>query len=186
MTAISLHRNLGKLVLFSLLLLGSSAAMAQRIALKTNALYWATLSPNIDGEFRLSRHVTLDLGVAGNFSTTVKDNTFKFQQVSPEVRYWFSRPMARHFVGLTGFAANYNFKFNDTKYDGDALAAGLTYGFDWVLSRRCNLETTVGAGMLKYRCFDYPVDGVKPLSPNKDKTIFAPLKLGVSFSYLLF
>ena len=181
-----LNKRLGKLIIFSLLLSYCSAAMAQRIALKTNALYWATLSPNIGAEFRLSRHYTLDLSVAGNFSSTIGNNNLKFQQVAPELRYWFSRPMARHFVGLTTFAANYNLRMGDNKYDGDAFAAGLTYGFDWVISRRWNIETTLGAGVVKYRCFDYPVGGVKPLSPNKDKTVFAPIKAGITVSYLLY
>lgn len=185
MTATSLYRSLGKLAVLLILLTASSSVMAQRIALKTNALYWATASPNIGGEFRLSRHYTLDLSVAGNFST-ISGDQLHFQQVSPELRYWFSRPMARHFVGVTAFGANYNFKFKDKSYDGDALAAGVTYGFDWVISRRWNIETTVGAGMLKYRCFEYKEGEERPLSPNKDKTVFAPIKLGVSVSYVLF
>jgi hypothetical protein len=185
MKGLSLKRNLGRLTFFSFILLCCQAALAQRIALKTNSLYWATLSPNIDAELRLSGHYTLDLGMAGNFTT--RDNRqLKFVQASPELRYWFSRPMARHFVGLTAFAANYSFKLNEHNYNGDAFAAGLTYGFDWVISRRWNIEATLGAGLVKYRCFDYPVDGVKPLSPNRDKTVFAPVKAGISVSYLLY
>ena len=185
MYGISLNGSLGKLVFFFLLLPCCSTVMAQRIALKTNSLYWATMSPNIGAELRLSGHYTLDLSVAGNFKSS-DNRQLQFVQASPELRYWFSRPMARHFIGLTGFAANYNLKLNDNIYTGDAFAAGLTYGFDWVISHRWNIETILGAGVLKYHCFDYPVDGVKPLSPNKDKTIFAPIKAGISVSYLLY
>lgn len=186
MLALILNRNLGRLLFVSFLLSCGTIAMAQRIAIKTNTLYWATLSPNVEAEFRLSRHFTLDLGTTANFSTKIDDNNLKFLQVAPELRYWFSRPMARHYVGLTTFAANYNLKMGNTCYDGDAVAAGFTYGFDWVISRRWNIETSVGAGLLKYRCFEYVDGDVKPLSPNTDKTILAPLKLGVSISYLLF
>lgn len=108
MLALILNRNLGRLLFVSFLLSCGTIAMAQRIALKTNTLYWATLSPNIEAEFRLSRHFTLDLGTTANFSTKIDDNNLKFLQVAPELRYWFSRPMARHYVGLTTFAVNYN------------------------------------------------------------------------------
>ncbi|BEG97924.1 DUF3575 domain-containing protein [Bacteroides sedimenti] len=185
MIATALYNNLKRIVLLIVLAIGAASAMAQRIALKTNTLYLATASPNIETEFRMGKHFTLDLSVAGNFST-INGNQLHFQQVSPELRYWFSRPMARHFVGVTTSGTNYNFRFKDHAYDGDALAAGFTYGFDWVISRRWNLETSIGAGMLKYRCFDYKEGEVKPLSPNKDKTIFAPIKLGLTISYILY
>jgi len=181
----SLNRSFSKLILFFLLLSCYSTGMAQKIALKTNVLYWGTLSPNIEGEFRLSRHYTLDIGVMGN-SLSKNSYRLKFVQVAPELRYWFSRPMSRHYIGLTSFAANYDFKFKNKNYYGDAIAAGLTYGFDWVVSKRWNIETSLGAGLVRYRCFDYPVGNVRPLSPNKNKTVFAPIKVGVTFSYLLY
>lgn len=180
-----INKNAGKAILLFLLLSGSTTVVAQRIALKTNALYWATLSPNLGGEFRLSRHFTLDMSLAGNFTSKEKYK-LQFQQIAPELRYWMSRPMARHFVGFTSSFTNYNFKFNDNYYDGDAFAAGLVYGFNWVIGRRWNIETSLGAGLLKYRCFDYPVGTEKPLSPNNDKVIWAPIKVGVSISYVLF
>ena len=46
----------------SLMLFGTSqTAMAQRVALKTNVLYWATATPNLGLEFRLNRHSPLVL-----------------------------------------------------------------------------------------------------------------------------
>ena len=72
------NRNLGKILFVLSLLSCGTIAMAQRIALKTNTLYWATLSPNVEAEFRLSRHFTLDLGATANFSTKIDDNKLKF------------------------------------------------------------------------------------------------------------
>ena len=37
-------------------------AEAQRVALKTNALYWAAATPNIGAEFRINRHITFNYG----------------------------------------------------------------------------------------------------------------------------
>lgn len=180
-----LNKSIGKSVLFFFLLGCGSTGMAQRIALKTNALYWATLSPNIGGEFRLARHFTLDMNVAGNFISSDK-RQLKFQQFAPELRYWPGRPMARNFFGITTSYTNFNLRFNKNCYDGDAFAAGLAYGFNWVIGGRWNIETSLGAGLLSYRVFDYKTDAQKPLSPNKNKVILAPIKAEVSLTYLLF
>lgn len=37
---------------------------AQRVAVKTNALGWLTASPNVEAEFVLGSHVSLNMGIA--------------------------------------------------------------------------------------------------------------------------
>ena len=61
---------------------------AQRVGIKTNLLYWATLSPNIGTEFRLSRHFTVNLEAAGN-PFKFGDHQLHFASFKPEVRSWF-------------------------------------------------------------------------------------------------
>ena len=39
---------------------------AQRVAVKTNALGWLTASPNVEAEFVLGSHVSLNIGIAAN------------------------------------------------------------------------------------------------------------------------
>lgn len=39
---------------------------AQRVAVKTNALGWLTASPNVEAEFVLGSHVSLNMGIAAN------------------------------------------------------------------------------------------------------------------------
>lgn len=93
----------------------ASPATAQRINVKTNALYWLAMSPNLGVEFRINRHMTFNLeGVVNRVSgfkpygvSNLSTKGFAFE---PEARYWFSaRPQAGHFVGLTAVAANYDY-----------------------------------------------------------------------------
>ncbi|MFA6873041.1 MAG: DUF3575 domain-containing protein [Bacteroidaceae bacterium] len=158
---------------------------AQNIALKTNALYWMTASPNLEIELRFSPHITFNLSGAFNTISTTNYKT-KFTQISPELRYWFGRPMSRHFVGITGSLNEYNFKKKKNFYDGNAYAIGLTYGYDFVLSKRWNLETSIGGGLLHYNSFEYKLGEKKPESPNHRETLIAPIKASISFSYILF
>lgn len=175
-----------KFLFMLLLLLGSGQLHAQRVALKSNALYWATLSPNLGAEFRVSRHYTFNLEVGGNpFKLSDKFQT-RFAGITPEVRYWFEgRPHARHFMGLMGMAAAYDLVLQDRHHTGSAFGGGLTYGYSFVLGKRWSLETTVGAGVLKIREKNYATHEYAPETANRNKVIFAPLKLGVTFVYLI-
>ena len=161
----------------------SPQAAAQRVSLKTNALYWATASPNLGLEFRLNRHLTLDLEGAAN-RLTIGDNYSRIFHFSPEMRYWFSaRPQAGHFVGLTGVAYNCKVCLSHKWHNGDAFGAGVTYGYSFVLSRHWSMETTLGLGLAHIREKKY--DDVPPSAPNNSKWTLAPLKAGVTFVYIL-
>lgn len=161
-----------------------SSGYAQRMAIKTNTLGWLTASPNIEGEFVLSNHFTLGMSVAANPVRTDKLKT-TFTHFQPEVRYWINRPMVSHFIGLTAFANNFNMRFDEVNHKGDAFAAGLTYGYAWILSPHWNIEATLGVGVLHYRQFKYDEGTAKPTSVNDRRTMLAPIKLGVSFAYIL-
>lgn len=127
---------------------------AQRVALKSNLIDWATLSPNLAVEMRLNQRLTLDISAAANpFSFTIADMKATHFRFQPELRYWFNRPMARHFMGISLLGGLYNVKFKEHLYEGDIWAAGLTYGYAFVLSRHWNMEATLGIGMAKLRGF---------------------------------
>ena len=179
-------KNIVKCKCFLLLifLLCSVDIYSQRVAVKTNGLYWLTLSPNIGGEFVLSDHLSLDVGVAFN-PFRISDLQLKFVQVQPELRYWFGRPMSQHYVGITAFYADNKSRFKDNMYYGDSFAGGVTYGYAWILGKRWNLEAFAGIGYLHYRQFKYPAGGIRPGRPNKKGGTVAPVKFGVSIVYII-
>ena len=160
-------------------------ASAQRVSLKTNALGWLTLSPNMAAELRMSRHYTLNLDASVGL---LKLGKYKTNHIAfaPEVRYWFSaRPQTRHFVGVMAIGADYDWRLKDTCHKGDALGAGITYGYCLVLDRRWSIEATAGAGLLHQRDRKFAADAPQPAEPNNSKTRLAPLKLGLSVAYIL-
>ena len=134
---------------------------AQRVALKSNLIDWATLSPNLAVEMRLNQRLTLDISAAANpFSFTIADMKATHFRFQPELRYWFNRPMARHFMGISLLGGLYN------------------------VSRHWNMEATLGIGMAKLRAFDYREGEEKPATPNLSKWSPVPIRLGLSFSYI--
>ena len=59
-----------------------------KFAIKTNALYWATSTPNLGFEVGLAKKITLD--VSGNYNPWKfgNDRQIKHWLVQPELRYW--------------------------------------------------------------------------------------------------
>ena len=68
---------------------------AQRVAVKTNTLGWLTASPNVEAEFVLGRHISLNMGVAAN---PISTDNFKttFTHFQPEVRYLELQHLVKH------------------------------------------------------------------------------------------
>ena len=149
-----------------LLVLGTSAyAQVQRnetylpkFAIKTNALYWATSTPNLGFEIGLAKKITLD--VSGNYNPWKfgDDRQIKHWLVQPELRYWLCERFNGSFFGLHGHYGEMNvsnlniFGMGHDRYDGSLYGAGISYGYQWIISKRWSMEATIGVGYarLKY------------------------------------
>ena len=79
-------------------------ASAQDFAVKTNALYWVSTTPNIGFEVGLGKKTTLDISAGYNpwtLDRSGEDNMkFKHVKVDPEFRYWFCERFHGHFIGV--------------------------------------------------------------------------------------
>lgn len=162
-------------------------ATAQRIALKTNTIDWALGSANLSLETRVSPRVTVDLGIAGNplkWSPYGSNYMLKNFRVNPEVRYWFNRPMARHFMGVAMTIGAYDLQVNKRRYKGDIVAAGVTYGYALVLNKHWNVEFTAGIGLGKAWGYKFRSNEEQPFESNMSKWIPVPIRTGISFSYI--
>lgn len=165
-------RMMKKLILLWLTLL-PLAAMGQKVAVKTNLLYDALLTPTVGVEVGLAPKWTVEANASLN-AWAVNDHRWKQWMVQPEVRYWFCQRFSGHFVGAHLIGGQYNFgnidadfKFlgtdfsvlKDKRYQGWMAGVGVAYGYSWILSRHWNFEAEVGLGWIYtrsdvYRCAD--------------------------------
>ena len=171
------------LLLFLLLFLPNNT-QAQRVAIKTNLTDWMTASPNLSVEFAISSRFTLDLSGTATPFKYKPDFYFRHIRLQPELRYWLLTPLSRHYVGFTAFYSTYDVGYKKRGYFGDSYAAGLTYGYNWILSRRWNFELSAGLGAIHYRLARYTPGTAHP-EPNDAGCIVAPVKLGIAFVYIL-
>lgn len=167
-----------------LTLLGTGNSYAQRVSLSTNVLEWAVATPNLGAEFTLREHWSLNVSLSAapwKMSKTFYAKEFRFQ---PELRYWFNQSQAGLYTGLTAYYASFDLGLKKKAYYGDAMAAGLTCGYSWILSRRWNFEVSGGIAVAYTRYRGY-VPGVPHGEPDCERLLPAPAKLAVSFIYVL-
>lgn len=172
-------------ICFILFCLFSINGYAQKLALKTNLVQWATISPNLGAEFVLNNHLSLDISASFNVWDPYSSLDLKHALLQPELRYWFGRPMSRHFLGITTFYSSYDILQNHKYHYGDAAAAGMTYGYDVVINKHWNFEASVGIGALYYRQFKYNDTETRPQQINDSGWALVPIKLAISFVYIL-
>lgn len=145
-----------------------SALHAQNVALKSNLLYGATTTPNAGLEFRMGKKWTLDISGGYNPFTFEHHRKLKHWLVAPELRYWTCEAFSGHFFGLHAIGGEYNVNdidipvgrlknLNNYRHEGYGIGGGLTYGYQWLLGRRWNLEASISAGYVnldysKYEC----------------------------------
>lgn len=161
------------------------------VALKTNALYWATLTTNLGVEVGLSPKLTLDLSGGGNPWKFSDNRQLKLWYVQPELRYWFCERFNGSFIAFEGHYGKANvsnidiFGLGHDRYDGKGYGGGLTYGYQWMIGNRWNMEAEVGVGYarLDYDKYEHGKDGAK--IGHNSKNYWGPTRAALSFIYFI-
>lgn len=186
-----------KLLIVSVMLIWAIFTVrAQKVTLKTNLAYLATSTPNLAMEFATGGKHSLSLGGGWEpwqFSATKK---LKHWLVQPEWRYWTCETFNGHFFGFHALGGQFNAggiklpfglfsSLRDNRYQGWAVGGGLSYGYQWVVSPRWNVELSIGVGFLyvdykKYGCLECG----KP-AEKSHLNYFGPTKAGISLVYCL-
>lgn len=187
------NRKMKKLFLIVFVaLLGCRNINAQMIAVNTDALMDAMMTPSIGFELVTGGRSTLGLNVQGNHNPWGLD--MKMIAVQPEYRYYFSgRSMYRHFIGIGGLGASYDIAWKGKVYKGNAAGMGITFGYVFPISHRWNIDCHAGFGAIFYKQkeyfehdnydIDYSIDGAE--RTNAKGYSLLPTRIGVSISYII-
>ncbi len=164
------------------------------VGIKTNLLYWATLTPNLGIDFYIGRKFSI--GLEGTYSdwTLFKNNIKRIKKWSNwsaggEFRYWIGSNTRSHFVGLHGNYIDYNLFLNKTGHDGKAYGGGVVYGYVLPVNRRLSFEFELGVGCYRVEGDKYIYQEQKNLfgktlkpqvTDNYKKYYFGPTKINIS------
>ena len=164
------------------------------VGLKTNLLYDAAAVPNLGLEFYLGKRWSL----VGNwmYSWWHSDQDYFYWRTyggDIALRRWFGKASKRkaltgHHVGLYGQMLTYDFLMGQDGILADDWnwAAGLEYGYSAHLSRRLNLDFTVGAGYHWGEYDEYiPLDGHYVWQATKRRRFIGPTKVEISLVWLI-
>ncbi len=151
----------------------STDVRPRTLVFRTNLLYWATLSPNVSLDWRMSDHWSLGFNVGRNFiplrNTVEHPHTRRLRHLllSPEVRYWQRGTFEPRswFFGLNGIYCHYNVSrlfgilypsLKDHRRQGHMGALGLFAGYTWRAGRLFRMEALAGAaaGYTRYKDYD--------------------------------
>ncbi len=167
---------------------GRQEACAQQVGVKTNALMWAAMTPNVGVEVVVGEHSSVDLSTFGHINPYGMDS--KVLSFQPEFRYWFNgRPMIREYIGVAAMITSYDMSVNRYVYTGNAMSLGISGGYSFLLGANWRLELCGGFGLLGfwqkhyYETDDYFVD--KTVAANSFGYKLFPSKLSVSFTYII-
>ena len=177
------------------------SADAQKVAVKTNLLYDATLTVNLGAEAKFNDKWTGDLSANFNSWSFSGGKRWKHWLIQPEARYWLCDVFAGHFFGVHALGGQYNigpvdmgsFKFlgtdfshlKDHRYQGWLAGAGIVYGYSWILSKHFNLEAEIGIGWAYTRFDTFECAGCgKKISSGRHHNYVGPTKAALNLVYV--
>ena len=157
------------------------------LSLRANLLRWATLTPDVGIEWR----ITPSVGIAVNGSWTSwtwqdNDRRYALWEVAPEVRYYMGKEK-RGYLGAMFKAGQFNYKLSATGKQGDLMGGGITGGYQLRLSDALSLDFNVAVGCLHADYEKYEViDGVRVRRGTETKNWWGPVNAGVTLVWKLF
>lgn len=188
--------NIRKTLLMCLLAVAAALpASAQHVGIKTNLLYDATSTPNLGLEVGIGRKHTLQLLYGINPWEFSENKKMKHWVLMPEYRYWFCQKFNGHFLGVHLMGGQFNAggidlpgglfsELKTNRYQGWYAGAGITYGYQWMLSRHWNLEGSIGVGYDYIDYKKYPCLTCGAIKDRGHKNHVGPTKLALSLIYV--
>lgn len=163
-----------------------------RWAVKSNLLLDITGSISLGTEIKTGERYSFDLSVSYNPWEFDVNKNMKHILIQPEIRYWLCEPFNGHFFGLHALYAHYNLTglpfsdyMKDNRLQGDLYGVGLSYGYQWSLSKRWSLEGNFGVGYVHASYDQYACKSCKDYIGSENKNYFAPTKVSLSLIYFI-
>ena len=169
----------------------------RHVALRTNLLYDATLSPNLGFDVRVDSAWTVGLLAGVNAWDIDKAENKKWRHMLFSLRarkfrknlfekgYYEGDLIYSHFnVGNIKFPFGFYSAVKNHRLQGDLVALGGKYGYSWILARdwRIEAEGGIAVGYAWFKEYDCPHCGT--FLGNGDRIFLLP-QLGINVVYII-
>lgn len=188
-------RDIRQIMLLIVVTATTLTARGQSFTVKTNAAYAATGTPNIKAEMRVNDKWTTQLTFGYNPFTGSDNSKKRHLLLMPEMRYWPCQSFNGQFIGINAAYLHFNagkvkFPFGlypslrDERRQGDAVMAGASWGYAWILSPRWTLEASGGAD-IGYTWYDRYSCRKCGMHRGCDSKLFAMPRVELNIVYII-
>lgn len=157
--------------------------------IKSNALYWVGLLPNVGVETRLANHFTFNAETVFALWEKVNDRPYLGSQVIVGARYYPKQAFKGFYVGGDVAFDSYNTsKWDHPATDiqhGVGLYLGITLGYQLPIAKRWNMDFYAGGGWHHGWYWGEDLLTNEPYALWNRSGEWIPYKLGVTFAYRL-
>ncbi len=160
---------------------------SQNIAVKTNMLYDLTSSLNIGGEIKCKEAYSFSSIISYNPWTFADNKKMKHLLIQPEFRRWFGEVFQGSFVGIQAHYARFNWGgiLSDYRFQGNLVGAGVSYGYQWMISPLWNLEASIALGYAYLSYDKYRQEKGTPRIEKAHTNYVGPTQIGISLIYFI-
>ncbi len=156
------------------------------LSLRFNLLRWATLTPDLGLEWRISR--TWSILVTGSWTSwswSDKRRRYALWELSPEVRHYIGKE-SRGYLGILYHLGEFNYHLGSTGKQGNLQGGSITGGYLLRLNKALSLDFSLGAGCTHADYDRYTLtDGVRVRHGSKTKNYWGINRLGITLQWLL-
>lgn len=156
------------------------AATTETLSLRANLLRWATLTPDLGLEWRISPSWGILVnGSWTSWSWKSGGRRYALWEVMPEVRYYLGGEK-RGYLGAMYKAGQFNHKLSGTGRQGDLTGGGITGGYRLRLNDALSLDFTLAVGCLHADYEKYEtVGGVRVRRGDGARNWWGPVHAGI-------
>ena len=167
------------------------------VQLRTNALYYLALSPNVGMEIQTGSGIAWQFDYIGAWWNKAREHRyFSNYAFQTEVRYYLAknlrqpRPYTGHHFGIYGQLATFDYEFGGTGYQCPNLdgswGVGISYGYTLPLSKHWSLDLTAGAGYFQSKYMQYvPYEDIYVSTSYKKISWIGPTRLEAAFVWTI-
>lgn len=171
------------------MIVAGTSAKAQRIAITTNLLEDAFLTPNIGIDVIVAdrQSLTFDTSIAPFKATEFLHN--KCMTLRAGYKYWFEQALYGHYIGVDAVATSSDLRIGRYSSRDQYIGLGIGYGYSFIIGKRFNIIPSVGVGVAYgknyegYDMMDESGIGVEAVAVPAIKPILT--RFAVTFQYVL-
>lgn len=179
-----------RLVLVVIVLFAAKTSVnAQRIAVTSNLLEDALLTPNAGVDIVVADRQSLSFDASYAPYKLFQNVHNKRMTVRAGYKYWFNQALYAHYIGIDAVVSSSDVRIGKLGSRDEYIGIGVGYGYSIILGKRLNLVPNIGVGIAygnTYEGYDQMVnvgEGVQATAARGFKPILT--RLGVTIQYVL-